>query len=52
MTQKIFKVFTVCILICAITFVSNAADLNELQEQKTNIQTQINETTQELTEVT
>ena len=52
MTQKIYKVLAIIILICAITFASNAADLNELQDQKTNIQTQLDESKQELTDVT
>ena len=32
--RKIYKIFMIPILICAISFVSYAADLNELQDQK------------------
>lgn len=52
MPKKIYKTLAITILLCAITFASNATELNELQEKKTNIQTQIDESKKELTDVT
>ena len=49
--RKIRKIVLICMIISAITFVSYAADLNELQEQKQNIQEKIDESTQNLTDV-
>lgn len=49
--RKIFKFLVICLLISSITFVSYAADLNELQEQKNEIQSQVDEKSNELAEV-
>lgn len=49
--RKIIKAMWICILIGCITLISYATDLNELQEQKNNIQTQIDDVTQNLNEV-
>jgi murein DD-endopeptidase MepM/ murein hydrolase activator NlpD len=48
---KITKILLISILVCAITFVSYAADLNELQEQKSDIQNQLDESNSELEDV-
>ena len=49
--RKIYKLLIISILVCAISFVSYAADLNELQNQKNEIQTQIEEDNNKLTDV-
>lgn len=49
--SKIYKIILISIIICAITFVSYAAELNELQDQKTDLQTKIEENSQNLEEV-
>lgn len=49
--RKIYRFLMISILICAISFVSYAADLNELQEQKDKIQTQIEESNHQLIDV-
>lgn len=49
--RKIYRFLIISILICAISFVSYAADLNELQNQKNEIQTQIEENNNKLTDV-
>ena len=49
--RKIYKILLCSILICATSFVSNAADLNELQNQKSDIQTQLDESNNQLTDV-
>ena len=49
--QKILKIFFICGFISCITFVSNATDLNELQEQKNDIETQIEQKNEELNTV-
>lgn len=49
--QKIFRFLVICVLISSITFVSYAADLNELQEQKNEIQSQVDEKSNELADV-
>ena len=49
--RKIFKFLVICLLISSITFVSYAADLNELQEQKNEIQSQVDEKSNELADV-
>ena len=49
--RKIYKSLLCSILICAISFVSNAADLNELQDQKSNIQSQLDESNNQLNDV-
>jgi len=49
--QKIFEFLVICVLISSITFVSYAADLNELQEQKNEIQSQVDEKSNELADV-
>ena len=46
--HKIKKIIAASILICAITFTSYAEELNVLQEQKTNVQTELEEKSQEL----
>lgn len=48
MHKKIFKILITLITICAITFVSYAADLNELQNQKNEIQNKVNESQENL----
>ena len=49
--RKIYKSLLCSILICAISFVSYAADLNELQDQKSNIQSQLDESNNQLNDV-
>ena len=49
--RKIYKIILCSILICATSFVSNAADLNELQNQKSDIQSQLDESNNQLTDV-
>ena len=49
--RKIYRFLIITILICSITFVSYAADLNELNNQKNEIQTQIDESNNQLSEV-
>ena len=49
--RKIYKSLLCSILICAISFVSYAADLNELQDQKNNIQSQLDESNNQLNDV-
>lgn len=49
--RKVCKMIIICIFVSCITFVSYAADLNELQEQKTDIQNQIDKKNQELIDV-
>lgn len=49
--RKIYRISIISILICAISFVSYAADLNELQDQKSQIQNQIDESNNQLSDV-
>ncbi len=49
--RKVYKILLCSILICATSFVSYAVDLNELQEQKDNIQSQIDENNNQLIDV-
>ena len=49
--QKVCKMLIVTILLCSITLVSYGADLNELQEQKSEIQTQIDESNSQLEDI-
>ena len=49
--QKKYIFSIIFTLIISITFISSAADLNELQEQKQDIKTQLDESTQELQDV-
>ena len=49
--RKIYKLIIISILICAISYVSYAADLNELQDQRNEIQNQIDESNTELSDV-
>ena len=49
--RKISKSLICSVLVCAISFVSYAADLNELQDQKSQIQNQIDESNSQLSEV-
>ena len=49
--RKIYRLIIISILICAISYVSYAADLNELQDQRNEIQNQMNESNTELSDV-
>ena len=49
--REICKFLTICILIYSITFVSYAAELNELQDQKSEIQSKVDEKSSELADV-
>ena len=49
--RKISKILICSILICAISFVSYAADLNELQNQKNDIQSQLDESNNQLSDI-
>lgn len=49
--RKLYKIILISILICAISFVSYAADLNELQDQKNEIQNQIEESNNQLSNI-
>ena len=49
--RKVYKIIIISILICAISFVSYAADLNELQDQKSEIQNQIEESNTQLSDI-
>ncbi len=49
--HKISKILICSILICAISFVSYAADFNELQNQRNDIQSQLDESNQQLSDV-
>ena len=49
--RKIYKISIIFTLICAISFVSYGADLNELQNQKNEIQSQIDESSSKLNDV-
>lgn len=49
--RKPYKIILISILICAISFVSYAADLNELQDQKNEIQNQIEESNTQLSDI-
>lgn len=49
--RKIYRFLTISILICAISFVSYAADLNELQNQKSEIQNKKDESNSQLSDV-
>ncbi len=49
--RKIFKLLISVILILSITFVSYAADLNELNEQRNEVQNQIDEKNNQLNDV-
>lgn len=49
--RKIYKISIIFTLICAISFVSYGADLNELQNQKNEIQSQIDENSSKLNDV-
>lgn len=51
MRSFFLKILIIFILICAITVVSYGADLNELEEQKTQIQTQLDESSKNLSEL-
>ena len=49
--RKICKSIMICTFLCTFSFVSYAADLNELQSQKNEIQTQIDESNSQLNDV-
>ena len=49
--RKICKSIIICTFLCTFSFVSYAADLNELQSQKNEIQTQIDESNSQLNDV-
>lgn len=49
--RKIYKIIIILLLLCSITFASNSVELNELQENKNEIQEQIDKTNEELNEV-
>ena len=49
--RKIYKISIIFTLVCAISFVSYGADLNELQNQKNEIQSQIDENSSKLNDV-
>ena len=49
--HKIYKIIICSILICTTSFVSYAADLNELQDQKNSIQSQLDESNNQLNDV-
>ncbi len=49
--RKICKSIMICTFLCTFSFVSYAADLNELQNQKNEIQTQIDESNSQLNDV-
>lgn len=49
--QKISRIIFIIILIGSIAFVSYATDLNELQNQKNEIQTQLNESEEQLSDI-
>ena len=49
--RKISKSLICSVLVCAISFVSYAADLNELQNQKSDIQSQLDESNNQLSDI-
>lgn len=49
--RKICKSIIICTFLCTFSFISYAADLNELQNQKNEIQTQIDESNSQLNDV-
>ena len=49
--RKIYKTVIIFMLLISIAFVSNSAELNELQENKNEIQAEIDKTNEELNEV-
>lgn len=49
--HKVVKIIIIYMLICCITFVSYSADLNELNDKKNEIQTQIDESSSKLADV-
>ena len=48
---KIYKIAIIVMLICTISFVSYAADFNDLQNQKNEIQAQLDESNNQLSDV-
>lgn len=48
MHKRIIKIIFICVTICAITFVSYADDLNELQDKKNEIQNKVTESEENL----
>ena len=49
--HKIYKVFIIVTLICSITFVSYAAELDDLRNQKNELEIQIDESNTELADI-